>query len=142
MLTDKDARDEILALLETAWQADADSTNLPLLYENTTASRPADGSAYAVALIRKVDNIQATLANETGQRRFRTFGIVTVQIRTPQGDGYTLSDKLSRVARDAFRGRRTSNGVVFTRARVKEAGADGTYALVNVIADFEYDEIA
>ena len=135
------ARDEMLGLLEAAWQLDADSTNVVLLFEDDARPRP-DSGAYAVAAVRFVDVPRVTLGGENGQKRYTSTGLVTVQIRTPQGDGYTLSDKLSRVARDAFRGNRSSGGAVFSRVRIKSEGADGTYMLTNVIVDFEYDEVA
>lgn len=141
-MTDTEARDDILSTLSAAWDADGDSWAVPLGFMDAVPSRPEDGSAWALASVSKAASFQATLSSETGQMRHRTVGTVMVQIRTPQGDGYTLSDKLSRVARDAFRGKRTAGGVVFSRSRVREGGIDGTYTLVNVLADFEYDEIA
>lgn len=140
-LTDPQARDEILGSLNTAWLAGAESASLPLFFEDTRFDRPATG-AYAMASVRKVESIQATLAGTDGQKRWRTFGTVTVEVFTPRGDGHVLSDALCGTARDAFRGTRTNGGVTFRRARIREAGADGTITKSIVSADFEYDEIA
>lgn len=139
-LTDAQARDEILGALNTAWTAGAGG--VPLIFEDTLQARPSDGSAWAFAFVRKVDSLQATLAAADGRKRWRTFGMVTVLVRTPQGDGHVQSDALCDAARNAFRGKRTPGGVVFTNSRVREEGIDGVYTLVTVIADFEYDEIA
>lgn len=140
LITDAQARDQIMSLLYTHWTAHAGG--VPLGFEDTGFSKPADGSAYGYAFIRKVTGRQATLGGDQGQSRWNTRGTVTVQVRTPQGKGLVLSDSLCGTARDAFRGTRTTGGVVFTNPRVREAGNDGVYTLANVIADFEYDEIA
>ena len=138
-LSDAQALDEIFELLQIAWNANEDSEDVPLLYEDTCQERPTSG-AYALAGFYTVDVPRVTLSPHA-QKRYTTVGIVTVQIRCPRGDGKTLAGQLAAVARDAFRGKRTANGVVFSRVRIKDAGIDGTYTLTNVIADFEFDSV-
>lgn len=145
LLTDAEARNEIMGALNTAWLAGGASAAVALGFEDTTFVRPVGSSdvtvPYGYAFIRKVLSEQATLSSEDGLIRWRTKGTVNVQVRTPQGDGYTLSTALCAIARDAFRGTRTPGGVVFSRPRIREAGTDGAYTLANVIADFEFDEV-
>lgn len=135
------ARDEILGALKTAWDADPGSTGLPVLYSDTEEDVPATG-AWARVTVQHNEGFQATLSNAVGARRFRRLGTVTVQVFTPHNEGGTLSDTLATVAKNAFEGVTTSPGrVIFRNVRVNEVGQDKEWFQVNVLADFEYDEI-
>lgn len=139
-LTITSARDEILTLFRTTWLAAADSTNVPLLWDNRAQDIPTSGS-FARVSVRHADGAQATLSGETGLQSHRLEGTVFVQVFTPTGDGLTTSDKLVEVAMSAFQGKRTAGGVWFRRVRAAEIGPDGAFFQVNVLADFEYDEV-
>lgn len=135
------ARDEICAVFRTAWIAGPPSSTLPVLYPDVSQEIPASSAWARVTVAHNVGG-QATLANESGQRRFRHVGIVTVQIFTPTGDGQVLSDQLITIVKDAFEGVTTTPGrVIFRRTRVNEVGQEGQWFQVNVLADFEYDEV-
>jgi hypothetical protein len=133
------ARDEILGVFKTAW--DAGGGGAPVLYWDTSQEKP-DSGAWARVTVRHAEGDQATLSGETGNRRFRHFGVVIVEVYTPTGDGLAASDSLALVAKGAFEGVTTSPGrVIFRRARINEIGQDGQWFHTNVLADFEYDEV-
>lgn len=135
------ARDEMLTTFRTAWTAGPPSSTLPVLYPDVSQEVPSSG-AWARVTVKHSYGEQATLSGETGQRRFRHTGIVTVQIFTPTGDGQVLSDQLVAIAKGAFEGVTTSPGrVMFRNVRVNEVGQQGQWFQVNVLADFEYDEV-
>ncbi|MCP4897717.1 MAG: hypothetical protein GY906_12155 [bacterium] len=135
------ARDEILAVFKTAWDAGAESAGLTVLYWDLAQDPPPTG-AWARVTVRHSDGNQATLSNSVGQRRFRHEGTVFVQIFTPLDEGLTLADALTSIVKYAFEGEVTSPGrVIFRRVRVNEVGRDGQWFQVNVLADFEYDDI-
>ena len=139
--TYQQATNEILTALKDAWDADGDSSSYPIRYWDTAdAASPA--TPWARATVRLQDGAQATLSSDTGARRFRRFGLVTVQIFTEWGKNTTLKYTLTKIVSEAFEGVTTSPGrVIFRNVRVNEVGQDGQWFQTNVLADFEYDEI-
>ena len=135
------ARSEIHTRFKTVWDADSASQNVTVLYADTAQDPPPEGS-WARITVRHADGAQATLSGETGARRFRQFGVVTVQVFTSTGDGQVTSDVLVAIAKFAFEGVATSPGrVLFRNVRIQEVGQDGAWFQSNVLADFEYDEV-
>ncbi len=135
------ARDEMFKAFRDAWLADATSNLLPVLYPDTDAEPPTEG-AWARVSIKHGPSRQATLSGESGQKRFRHTGFITVELYTPRGDGLVLNGQLSIIVKHAFEGVATSPGqVIFYRVRVNEVGPDGQWFHTNVLADFEYDEV-
>lgn len=131
------ARDEIYAKFASAWA----TTELPTLYEDTAGETPAEGAWCRITVAHTAAG-QVTLGGETGNRRFRRYGIVTVQIFTPFNDGRVVADGLATVAVDAFEGEVTSPGrVIFRNVRAIDVGPDGPWTQTNVLAEFEYDEV-
>jgi len=136
------ARNEILAQFRTAWLADDDSKNVPVMYPDLPAQKPPATGAWARVTIQHVTGAQTSLAGATGSRRFTKTGFIVVQVFTIFGEGQTLSDQLTQIAQEVFEGVTTSPGrVMFRNVRVTEAGQDGQWFQVNVTADFEYDEV-
>lgn len=139
-----EARDAINALFNAAWIAQASPP--PLLYDDVEP--PDDGpkvpdgrTPFARIIVRHNIASQATLGEE-GNRRFRRFGIVTVQIFSISGKGLTTNDQFVTIAVDAFEGKSTgADEVEFKNVTPKEIGRDGNYFQTNVIAEFEYDVI-
>lgn len=140
------ARDDITKMFLDAWEADAISQNLPVIYWDLPNEIPSEDSgdsppAWARLTIQHTWGSQATLSGDTGKRRWLRRGMATVQIFTPTGDGLSLSDKLTMVAMRAFEGRSTASGIWFRYVRADEVGPDGVWFQTNVLASFEYDEV-
>ena len=137
------ARDEILDVFVTAWLADANTMNVPILYWDVKDDPPAAPNPYVrVNVQHNSTGGQATLQGEVGSRRYRRFGQAIAAIWAPIGDGLQDADTYATVARDAFEGTVTSPGnVIFRDVNVVEVGPDGGRFRVNVLAEFEYDEI-
>jgi len=134
------ARDDMLGVLKVAWEASADSQNLPMLYPDVAGDPPTEG-AWGRATVLHTGSNQASLANHAGVRRFRRTGVVVVQLFTPPGGGQVLSDDLVTVVKNAFEGITTTNGVVFLNVTPRDIGQSGGFYQANVQADFEYDEV-
>ena len=66
---------------------------------------------------------------------------MNVQVFTPRGEGSARSDIIASTIQGAFEGVSTNGGAWFRNARVEEVGASGTWHQVNVLVDFEYEEI-
>lgn len=135
------ARDEVMTLFRTAWTASgAPSETLPILFWDIAQDIP-DSGAWCRITMQHNEGEQVTLSNGSGNRRFRRFGVINVQIFTPIGDGLELNDLLTKIAEDAFEGVTSTNGIVFLNVRSNEVGPDGEWFQTNVLADFEYDEV-
>jgi hypothetical protein len=135
------AIDEIHGIFKTAWDADSSSQNVPVLYSDVSDEPPVSG-AWARITISHSSSFQATLSSDSGTRRYRRVGTVTVEVYTPTGGGRVLSTTLSTIAKNAFEGVTTAPGqVIFRNARLIEVGQEGNKYHVNILADFEYDEV-
>jgi hypothetical protein len=135
------ARDLINGALKAAVDAHntANSTSYQVFYDDVDkAEKDAKGAHFRI-FIKHSDGGQLTLGG-TGSRRFSRVGILIVQVMTPFGDGFTLADTLATLARNAFEGVSTPNGVWFRRVAAKEIGKTGGYYQTNVTANFEYTE--
>lgn len=141
------ARDDIHELLIDAWEADQDSRYVRLMYWDLPKDTPRDEGdeenpeAWARISVLHTNGFQASLAGDSGRRRWRRTGTVFVDIFTPTGDGLSLADKLTMVAMRAFEGNSTSSGIWFRNVRPEEIGPDGVWFQTQVRADFEYDEV-
>jgi len=133
-LTYTAARDEILTLFKTAW--DAQGTVPPVLYWDRATQPPTSGD-WARITLRHTSGGNAAISN----RFFVREGLVTVQLFTNFGEGLSSADLMSKVVSDAFQGQQTAGGVWFRNVRVNEIGQDGEWFQTNVLIDFEYNEV-
>ena len=141
-----DARDAILSHFKTAW--DAQTSPVPTVYYAGTRAGnedlPNQTSPWVRISVAHAISGQATLGG-VGNRRFRKVGTVTIEVRTPiERNGLTSNDRYVKVAVDAFEGESTVSGggtVWYRNVSAVEIGADGSWWLSNVTADFEYDII-
>lgn len=139
-LTQTAARDQMLTLYKT--EVDANAPGLVTIYDDTKVQVPQGDPAveWVRVSVRHLDSRQAALGGG-GVRRYTRNGVVTAQIFTVRGDGLTRADVLSAIIKAAWEGVSTPNGVWFRNVRSVEVGEDGPWFNVNVIADFEYDEV-
>lgn len=134
------ARDDMNKIVLDAWVAAGRSAN-NVRYDDLNSVKPSNTTAWIRIAVRHATGGQASLSGDGGARRYRRTGFLFVQLFTEIGKGLSESDVLTKVLQDALDGKYTPNGVWFRRVRVNEIGpADGQYQ-VNVVADFEYDEI-
>ena len=134
------ARVEVMSHFATAWAAQTPPVPV-LLYDDKERDVP-DDAPYARIIMRHNLRDRRTLGNETGNRRFRSFGVITVQVFAISGDGLTRSDELVNVAVNAFEGDKTGEDRVhFRNVSHQEIGQDGPWFQVNVTAEFDYDFI-
>lgn len=99
---------------------------------------------YAAVFVKHLDGGQATFAGSDGLRKFSRVGLVTVQVFQPllNMGGLSVVQKLAIIARDAFEGKSTTDGIWFQNVKTKTIGSDskGWYQ-INVLASFTYDEL-
>ena len=135
------ARNAIYGALKTAMDASAYSA-LSTYYPDVTGVIPDTSTSHLRAQVDFIDENQVTLGQTNG-RRFRVTGLVTVMVMTPYGKGQVDSDLISGVVKGAFRGVQTgSDAITFRRVRIVDVGQSGAWLQTNVLAEFDYDEIA
>lgn len=134
------ARDLIFGVFDTAW-AGSSYSDIPVHYPDVKNDVPTSGS-WVRANLQHNGEQQKTFG-AVGARRFRRWGIVSFQVFTQVGDGQSLNDLMAKVIHAAYRGKTTNtDGVWFQNARIVDVGRDGEFWQTNVLADFEYEEIA
>ena len=137
------ARDAIQGHFGTAWTAAFAPSAAPFVaWQDTNAPTPkADQNWVRIKWMHKV-GFQATI-NTPGNRRFRDKGTLTVEVRSPTGDGLTNSDLMVNTVQAIFEGQNVggTDGVIFRDVTPVEIGHDGPWFQVNVVVNFEYDRI-
>lgn len=144
-----EAKDEIHGAFQDVWDAGAAALNSgvtpPVSYEGRAFTTP-QAAAWARIRVRHTVGGQATLSGGLGpsKTRFRQFGIVTVSIFIPieAGGDTLLAEQLATLVKTAFQGQATASQVWFRDVVAPEVGIDGPWFQHNVLASFEYDELA
>lgn len=142
------ARDEMLAAFYAQWKADTPAvtpagTVPPVFWDGIPEEdAPPQDAPWARVVIRHGTSAQASLAGDSGSRRFERLGIIVVQVFVPLvlTDPPTLGGNLAAVARRAYEGKTTDSGIWFRDVRAYEVGPDGPWYQWNVTAAFRYDE--
>ena len=135
-LTHKEAVDDITLIFKTVW----DTTGHEVFYESVRNQREDDNSSWASFSIRHASSTQRTLGGQ-GNRIFTRTGFVIVSIFFQVGKGLSEGYALAKVVTDVYEGICSPNGVQFRDIRLQEIGRDGQFFQINVLIDFEYDEI-
>lgn len=136
------ARDAILSHFNAAWAAQVPPVP-KLLFQDKKDELPLGTESWARITVLHNEGRRVTVGGDPGNRRFRRFGVINIQIFTPFGDGLVTNDKLVQVAVDAFEGKTTGGGdtVEFRNVRSNEIGPDGDWYNTNVVVNFEYDSV-
>ena len=76
-------------------------------------------------------------------RRFLSLGLLTVQLFAPQDANQSMDKlrKLAMLARDAYKAKRSPNGITFTNVRVNELDPDGKEFRANVVSDYQFHSV-
>jgi hypothetical protein len=136
-MTGDEARDEMLAVFKAAW--DTTDYDANVVYSDKDG-RPANAAAWARVVLRHADGGQASLADHDGKRRWKAIGTLWVQVYGPAGDGEVLTMALAQTVLNAYRTAR-GGGVWYRNPRKREAPSSGDFSQVNVLVDFQYDEV-
>lgn len=137
-LTRTEARDEMLGVVTTALKGH--SAGFTILYaDDASKSPPKDKKAWAFVSVVHVSGGQVTLGGR-GDRTFRSYGYLGIELYTPEGDGFTLADQLAILVTNALEGETTAGGVIFRAVRASEDGKSGAFQKTTITADFEYDQ--
>ncbi|QYW02120.1 hypothetical protein CPT_Sonora_017 [Stenotrophomonas phage Sonora] len=149
-LTYTKAIDEMVRLLAVQWNALTPALlQRPepalLQYPGMPQGNPDVEQPFGRLLIRHVSDPRHTFG-PPGSRRYTRSGFITIQCFGPIDDvnwpagGLSLAENLAIIARDAYEGVGTNDGLWFRNAHVIEIGADKVYYEQRARIDFTYDE--
>lgn len=129
-----DARDAIYGIFFVQWDS-----NWPVVWGDLPATPPTEDTAWARVKLQHTFGQQATLAGETGTRRFDRRGVVTISIFVPVGGGQTKAYELAQMVANAYEDAKLD--VWFRNTRIREMGASGAFEQMDVLSNFHYDEV-
>ncbi len=143
------AVDEMFSVVRTVWNANTAAIvgYVPeMRWQGVEVSTPPPNDLYwGRTSIQTVTDQQTNVAtlDGNGKRRYTTSGLIFVQLFAPLADAQSMDKirKLAQTVRAGFRGTTTPSSVVFRNARINELSPDGKANRINVVAEFEYDEI-
>lgn len=149
-MTDSEARDEMYAVMNTAWNAGAITAiaapaSINIRFVGIPLEEP---TGYWVRISSQIiEQLLASMADETtfgnNKRRYETSGIVFAQLFAPKSEknAYDKGFRVAQILRNAFRSHGQSGNVTFTNARINPLSEDGSSYKWNVVADFSYDTV-
>ncbi len=147
--TQKEARDIIFAQAYAEWKLAVVEhfggivANHPVLFQGKVENVPAADKVWARFSMNGVDEAQSNLGVVNEKRRRTAIGVVFVQMFFPISATGAWDKGLLLGARvkNAL-ARPSSSGKVWLRnARVNELTPDATHHRLNVVAEYEYDEL-
>lgn len=114
---------------------------------NEKTSNPAADKIWLRVSRQTVTNPQTAIQNNyRGQsaRRYTNYGLLFVQLFSPKTNGVypkveILADAL---VKKAFRGKSTEHCITFRNARMNEVAPENDWYRLNVVTEYEYDEIS
>lgn len=144
-----EAVDSIYALFESKWNDGKVEELLgyvpDILWRNVELdSKPSSDKFWVRVSQQTINDGQSSFANNFGFRRFTTYGLVFVQLFAPKSNprANELAQQLAAFIRDIFRGKTEDECVWFRNSKIKELPEERDTYRFNVIAEYEYDEIA
>ena len=146
MIETSAAIDEIYGLFNTAWEANAAAEvgyTPEIRWLGVEERDVLDPSKYAArASVLLADEDQDGPRGPEMTTAFTIYGIVVIQIFAPrsESDSMTKGQLLAKIAKDAYRGKKTSGGIWFKNCRVKTLEPEEKFRRFNVICDFQFGE--
>lgn len=146
MIDYSSAIDEIFTLFNEAWASGADEIigYTPDILWPGLANGVPDNSKFWVRISKQqVGSNQGTLSEsvvQNGSKRFNSFGLIFVQIFAPKrNDSPILADKLANFTQNIFRSK--TDNVTLRNSRIQELPLEDGAIRINVVVEFEFDEI-
>jgi hypothetical protein len=150
MITQSAARGEIFTQFKTGWDSNSAAVAgyIPEVEWQGVQLRetPDIGKYWVRVSIQTVGENQSSLSvaeGINGQRRYTAFGFVIIQVFAPRStkDSFQNGIKLAEIAKKIFRGKTTPGKIWFRNVRVNELSPENSFYRLNVVAEFEYDEL-
>ena len=133
-MTFLEARDAMYNVFYSVW----DVTH-PVAWGDLPATPPSTDTPWARVKLLHTGGGNGSLAGDSGCRRFKRTGILTISIFAPVGSGLTQPYALAQKVSNAYEDARLD--VWFRNTRIREMGASGAFEQVDVLTEFFYDEV-
>ena len=148
--TYSEAVDAMFALFNAAWTAGAAAivgTVPEIRWQGVEGpNKPPANGYWCMVGVQTVAEPQSTF--KTGvepleNRRYTAIGFLVVQLFCPMSDAQSAykGRLLAELARNAFRGQETSNGVWFRNGRIEPLPPEENAHRFNIIVEYQYDDI-
>lgn len=144
------ATDDIFSLFNTAWTTGSAAIvgSVPFIYWPglEIEENPETDKYFVIVSKKTVFEEQKTLSGNLdglGTRRYNNRGFIMFSINAPVSDpeGYRKATLLGMLTRDAYRGKETSSAIWFRNCRVEEGVSTGRFNVINVVIEYEYDDL-
>jgi hypothetical protein len=144
--THDQAFDEMNTMLLDAWEGDAETYGIPIVWGNIAPDKQGDADLFdnphpylRVETIHEASRT-ASLRGRSGARREYTGSLIALlHIQADKGSVHALP--LISVAADAFTGTKSPGGVWFRNPRINSIGPQGTWYVTALTVTFIYDLI-
>jgi len=144
-VTYSDAHDELLGILNGAWQQLAAIVGyIPVIQwpGAAVAAQPPLDQIWARASYQIVTDSQASFSNQNSERKYRAKGLFYVQVFCPRTEAdKQLGIQLSQFVREFYRKESPSGELWFTNARIIELAATDQNYPINIVVNYEYENI-
>jgi hypothetical protein len=146
-----DAHDEMLDLFNVNWSTNSSAIvgYTPDIYwpDVEELIKPDGSKFFARISIQTVLEKQLTLGNCAGdpfKKHYESSGLIIIQLFAPKSLGTSPAKlkKLAELAKNSYRGKSSESGIWFRNVRINELPKDNLFNRCNVIAEYEYDELA
>lgn len=139
------ALSEIFGVFNAAWENSVGIVGYKphVLWYGSEEKELPDRAKFWCRVSHKVlSSVQDTLRNGEHGQRYRTRGILTVQIFCPYtvSKGITLGRGLAVLARNAYTNKQTASGVWFRGGKIVESRIDKDWIPLNVLVETEFYE--
>lgn len=149
-VTYTEASAEMFGLLLEVWEARAATIfgqPSTLYMQDIGQQNKIPGDAYWGRVSRQtIDDEQSSLSacvGAPGSKRYEAMGLVFVQLFGPRSDtraNHTLA-LMAMELRNALRRGKAGGSVWYRKPRINELPVEDKYVRVNVVAEFNYDEV-
>lgn len=143
-----EATDEMKAHVLAVWRSATTQymgAIQPMLFQGVTAAIPASPALWARLSINTVDQGQSKLSdmNFAGAKTHTAIGNVFVQVFMPiaVADSWRKGTLIANKVKNALALRTASGTVWFRNPRIAELDPEQSFHRLNVVAEFEYDEV-
>jgi len=148
--TPEQARDQITRLVKDVIEAIEEAEDYGILYWPTQQEPPTQKDdddnppAWVQVVVRHLPRGgQASLAGDMGQVRVQRGGVAQVSIYYPSKDKEASqnADRIGRKIETGIYFGRTDGNIWFRNIRYLDYGQSGPWIRIDVMADFQYDDI-
>lgn len=137
------ARTETMTLLNDKWVASV-AAAVPITWPNVKKKKSGSQQGTtndAPAWARFTMQYASGEGRSIGAGLWRLRGIIRFEIYVPQGENDRLALQYAKIAANAFRKKTTASGVSFFNVRPEQQGNDSLWYRVDVLSEFQHDEV-